>query len=69
LTVHHASTEALARAEAMLALAQKAGLAVKRLSVRRTEPNFQLHIAIPDQQQPARDFFEAVHILAERALA
>jgi hypothetical protein len=69
LIVHHASTEALACAETMLALAQKAGLAVKRLSVRRTEPNFQLHIAIPDQGQPARDFFEAVHVLAERALA
>jgi hypothetical protein len=69
LIVRHASTEALARAETMLALAQKSGLAVKRLSVRHTEPNFQLHIAIPDQRQPARDFFEAVHVLAERALA
>jgi hypothetical protein len=69
LVMHHTSAEALAHAEAMLVLAQRAGLAVKRLSVRRTEPNFQLHVAIPDQRQPARDFFEAIHSLAERALS
>jgi hypothetical protein len=37
--------------------------------VRRTYPNFQLHVSIPDRRQPARDFFNAVHALAERALA
>ncbi len=69
VAVHHASATALARAEALLAVIERAGLAVRRLSVRRTEPNFQLHVAIPDQRQPARDFFEALHALAERALA
>jgi hypothetical protein len=69
LTIHYESAVALQRAEALLALADRAGLAVRRLSVRRTEPNFQLHIALPDCRQPARDFFEAVHALAERALA
>lgn len=69
IIVHYESAAGLTHAEAMLVLAQRAGLAVKRLSVRRTEPNFQLHVAIPDQRQPARDFFEAIHALAERALS
>ena len=43
--------------------------AVRRLSLRRTEPNFQLHVSLPDRRQPARNFFEAVHTLAERALS
>jgi hypothetical protein len=68
VVVYHARIEALAHADALLALAERAGLAVRRLSVRRTEPNFQLHIFLPDQRQPARDFFEAVQAIAERAL-
>ncbi|MFI4868276.1 MAG: hypothetical protein ACHQDD_02855 [Steroidobacterales bacterium] len=67
VVVHHAGTAALAEADALLALAQRAGLAVRRLSVRRTEPHFQLHVSLPDRRRPARDFFEAVHALAERA--
>lgn len=55
-----------ARAQALLA---KAGPAVRRLSVRRSEPHFQLHVALPDRQRPAREFFEAVRALAELALA
>jgi hypothetical protein len=69
LVVHHTNAQALERADALLALAQSAGLQVARLSVRRTEPNFQLHVALPDSRQGARDFFEAVHTLAERAFA
>jgi hypothetical protein len=69
VVVHHANAGALAHADALLALAQRAGLTVGRLSVRRTEPNFQIHVPLPDRRQPARDFFEAVHALAERALA
>jgi hypothetical protein len=67
--VHYASPEALLKADALLNLARQAGLAVDRLSVRRTEPHFQVHVAIPDRQQAPRAFFEAVHALAERALA
>jgi hypothetical protein len=67
VVMHHANAAALAQADALLAQAQRAGLEVGRLSVRRTEPNFQLHVALPDPRQPARDFFEAVHALAERA--
>jgi hypothetical protein len=67
--VHHASVAALARADALLELAQRAGLAVKRLSVRRSEPHFQLHLPVPDPRHPAPDFFNSVHALAERAAA
>ena len=66
--VHYASAAGLTQADALLALAQRAKLAVRRLSLRRTEPNFQLHVSLPDRRQPARDFFEAVHAIAERAL-
>jgi hypothetical protein len=53
---------AIERAEALLAHTR--GLEVKRLSVRRAEPHFQLHVALPDRGRPAREFFEAVHALA-----
>jgi len=69
VVVHYASPAALTRADALLAQAQREGLAVKRLSVRKSEPNFQVHVSLPDGGQPARDFFEAVHALAERVLA
>ena len=69
LVVHHASAGPLAHADAMLALARRGGLAIRRLSMRRTEPNLQIHVDLPDGRQPAREFFEAVHALAERALS
>ena len=69
VVVHYANAAALERADALLAQAERAGLAVTRLSVRRTEPNLQLHVALPNRRQPARDFFEAVRAVAERALA
>jgi len=68
LAVHYATAAALAHADKLLRLARGAGLTVKRLSVRRSEPHFQLHVALPDQRQPARDFFEAAQAIAERAL-
>jgi hypothetical protein len=69
IVVYHENAAALAHADALLALAERFGLTVQRLSVRRTEPNFQLHIPIPDRGRAARDFFKGVHSLAERALA
>ena len=68
VVVHHASAAALEVADVLLAIAQRAGLVVGRISVRRTGANFQLHVFLPDLRQPARDFFEVVHTLAERAL-
>src|SRR5262245_37175675 len=67
--VYYPHAAALARADALMAQARHAGLAVKRLSARRTEPNFQLHVSFPDRQQTARGFFKAVHALAEGMLA
>lgn len=69
IVVHYESAAELRQAAALLELAQRAGLVVRRLSLRRTEPNFQLHVSLPDRRQPARDFFEAVHTLADHALA
>ncbi len=69
VVVHHVDAAALVHADALLELAERAGLVVRRLSLRRTEPNFQLHVPLPDRRQPAREFFETVHALAERALA
>jgi len=69
VVVHHAGAAALGHAYALLEIAQRAGMKLWRLSVRRTEPNYQLHVALPDRRQSARDFFEAVHALADRVLA
>ena len=69
VVVHFGSDTALTYADVLLAEARCAGLVIKRLSVRRAEPHFQIHFSLPDQRQPARHFFEAVHAIAERALA
>ncbi len=68
IAVHCESTPALERADALLARAQGADMRLARLSVRRAEPHFQLHVPLPDRQRSAREFFEAVHVLAELAL-
>lgn len=69
LAVYYASRAALPRADAMIALANRSGLSVRRLSVRHLEPHFQLHVAPPGSRESAHDFVEAVRALAERALA
>lgn len=66
--VHHASAAALAQADTLVEIARRAGLSCTRLSVRATEPNFQLHVLMPDTRKTARDFFAAVRALAERAI-
>lgn len=68
VVVHYGSADGLVQVDTLLTKAQRAGLTVKRLSVRRTEPHFQIHVPLPDQREPARDFFEAVQAIAERAL-
>jgi len=67
-SVHYDGTTALERADALLERAKDAALAVKRLSLRRSEPHLQLHVPLPDRQRPAHEFFEAFHLLAEFAL-
>jgi hypothetical protein len=68
IAVHYERTPALECADALIARAQGAGLRLARLSVRRTEPHFQLHVSLPDRKRPAREFFETVHALSELAL-
>lgn len=65
LHVRGENAAAIERAEALLARA--GGLEVKRLSVRRAAPHFQLHVALPDRGMAAREFFDTVHALAGRA--
>ncbi len=69
IVIHYESATELTQADRLMALAQQAGLAVRRLSVRKIEPNFQLHVSLPDCRQPARDFFDAVHAQADHAFA
>jgi hypothetical protein len=68
VVVHYTGAAALDHARALLEIAQRAGMNVRRLSVRRAEPNFQLHVPLPDTRQPARGFFETVQALAQRAV-
>jgi hypothetical protein len=67
LAVHGARSDALARAEALLERARQAGLDVWRLSARRVEPHFQLHVKLPAAGTDAAAFFETVRALAEHA--
>jgi len=69
LAIHGASAEARAFAVVLLEQARGVGLTVKRLSVRRNEPHFQIHVGLPGVGQPANGFFTAVRGLAERVLA
>ena len=69
VVVHAGSPAAFTRADELLALAARAGIAVRRISLRRTEPHFQVHLDLPDAGKPARELFDAVHALAELARA
>ena len=55
-------------ADDLLELARAAGMTVRRLSVRRTEPHLQLHIDLPAESAPAAELFAAVRTIGERAL-
>ena len=69
LPTWYSTPASLARADDLLSLAGRSGLVVRRLSVRRTEPHFQLHVAPPGAGASASAFFEAVRALGERAPA
>ena len=55
-------------ADDLLDFARAAGMTVRRLSVRRTEPHLQLHIDLPAASAPAAELFAAVRTIGERAL-
>ncbi len=67
IVLHCRGTAERELAKMLLALANGAGLHVARLSLRRAEPQFQLHVALPDQRQSARGFFEAIQTIAAHA--
>ena len=69
LTVYYKTPGALARADALVSQASRAGLTVRRLCVRRTEPHLQLHLAPPPPPVSAAEFFQAIRALGERAPA
>jgi hypothetical protein len=68
LAIGYGSEASLARADALIELAGRGGLAVRRLSVRRTAPHLQLHVDAPGEGASARALFDSFHALAERAL-
>ncbi|MGZ6123407.1 MAG: hypothetical protein ACXWLR_00515 [Myxococcales bacterium] len=67
LAIGYGSEAALARADALIELAGGSGLAVRRLSVRRTAPHLQLHVDAPGEGGSARALFDSFSALAERA--
>ncbi len=58
---------ALKRVDALLAPVRAAGMTVRRLSVRRSEPHLTLHVDLPAASADAVGFFEALHTLGEAA--
>ena len=69
LSTYYRTPAALARADAMLELAGRAGLEVRRLSLRSDERRLQLDLAPPGARFSASQFFEAVRELGARAPA
>lgn len=67
LATFYRTPAALSRADDLLETTARAGLVVRRLSVRRSEPHLQIHVAPPGDGVSARDFFEAVRALGARA--
>jgi len=67
LAVHQPRDEEPGRADALIGRARQAGLAPWRLSLRRSEPHFQLHVPLPASGSDAEAFFETVQALAEHA--
>ena len=59
---------ALAVGDALLEVARGAGMTVRRLSLRRSEPRLQIHVDLPTAATPAEGFFAAVRSLGEAAI-
>jgi hypothetical protein len=67
LPAYYRNAAALAHGDALLALASRAGLAVRRLALRQAEPHLQVHLDLPPLGAPAGNYFEALRALGERA--
>lgn len=69
LSVYYKTPAGLTLGDAMVDLAGRAGLTVRRLSVLRSEHGFQVHLALPPTTSAAKDVFGAFQTLAQRATA
>jgi hypothetical protein len=69
LSVHYKTPAALGLGDALSEVAGRAGLTVRRLGVRRSERSLQLHVMLPPITASARDLFEAVRTIGDRATA
>lgn len=67
LAAYHRDGADPGSADRLIDLAGRGGLAVQRLSVRRTAPHLQLHVLAPDNGASASALFEAVRALGESA--
>jgi hypothetical protein len=69
LPVFYKSDNAVAFGDTLLELARAAGIKVRRLSVRRNEPHFQLHMDLPAESVSAADLFTTIRAVGQRAEA
>jgi hypothetical protein len=69
LSVHYKTSAALGLGDGLTEIARQAGLTLRRLGVRRNERSLQLHVGLPPVTANARDLFEAVRTIGERATA
>ncbi len=67
LATFYRAAASLSRADAMLELAARAGLTVRRLSLRQGEPHLQLHVDLPGGGVSSSQVFETVRALGARA--
>lgn len=67
MPVYYRTPPALSRADELMALAARGGVAVRRLSVRRGSPHLQLHLALPGPGAPADELFQAVRAVGQKA--
>lgn len=58
---------AAALGDTLLSISRGAGMTVRRLSVRRGEPNLQIHVDLPSFSASGTEFFEAVRAIGEQA--
>ncbi|HSP35096.1 MAG TPA: hypothetical protein VLU46_12325 [Thermoanaerobaculia bacterium] len=66
LRVFHPTDAGVSLAGALLARARQAGMRVRRLSLRKSEPHFQLHVDLPTVS--AAEFFTALRQIGESAV-
>ena len=67
LATYYKFERALGVADAMMPAARGAGIKVRRLALRRGQPNFEVHADLPGGSAAAGEFFAALRAMADRA--